>query len=373
MGAIDVRSARAALPAIRARTRRPAAVLELYEQWAGLAERVGASPFAHPGWIGTWAEVFGGGRLSVEAVERDGRLVAIAPFRPQATGVVSPTNWHTPQFELLAVDAEARAELATRLVARGRHRLDYSFLHEASDDLRALRDAATAADRLVVDRPMQRSLYVETDGDWEAYRGHVGSKQLREVRRRRRKLEAEGRVSVEFRRPEEDLDELLRDGFAVEGSGWKSERGTAIASDPDTLRFYTEVARWAAEEGWLVLGFLRVDGRVAAFDLCLEHGGSTYVLKGGYDPAFRAFAPRTLLLHDSLMRAFESGTRSYEFLGADEDYKRRWATGARERRRFQAFPRTATGRAGYAAWTVGRAAGRRALALRQGVARRVAA
>src|SRR3954451_207268 len=101
VGAIDAMSARPALPAIRARKRRPAAVLEPYEQWARLAERVGASPFAHPGWIGTWAAVFGGGRRSVEAVERDGRLVAIAPFRPQATGVISRTNWHTPQCELL--------------------------------------------------------------------------------------------------------------------------------------------------------------------------------------------------------------------------------------------------------------------------------
>jgi CelD/BcsL family acetyltransferase involved in cellulose biosynthesis len=110
---------------------------------------------------------------------------------------------------------------------------------------------------------------------------------------------------------------------------------------------------------------------VAAFDYCLDCGGRTYVLKGGYDPAFRAFAPRTLLLHDSLERAFERGARSYEFLGADEDYKRRWATGARERRRVQVFPRTVTGRAGYAAWTVGRRAVRRAVALRERAAPRL--
>jgi CelD/BcsL family acetyltransferase involved in cellulose biosynthesis len=367
VGAIDVMSPHAAVPASSARARAAPAALDLYEQWAGLAERSAASPFAHPGWIGTWAAVFGGRRLAVEAVERDGRLVAIAPFCSLRTGVVSPTNWHTPQFELLAVDAAARSELAARLVARARHRLDCSFLDEGSDGLAALRDAATAADRLVVDRPIQRSLYVEVAGDWDAYRGHVGSKQLRELRRRRRKLEAEGRVDVEFRRPAVDeLDALLREGFAVEGSGWKSEQGTAIASCAETRSFYTDVARWAAEQGWLILAFLRVDGRAAAFDLCLEQGGRTYVLKGGYDPAFRSFAPRTLLLHDSLVRAFENRMRSYEFLGADEEYKRRWATGARERRRFQAFPRTATGRAGYALWTAGRAAGRRALALREG-------
>jgi CelD/BcsL family acetyltransferase involved in cellulose biosynthesis len=371
VGAMDVSSPPVSLPRTRAWTPAAPAALDLYGEWAGLAERTSASPFAHPGWIGTWADAFGGGRLSVHAVRREGRLVGIAPFCTQATGIVSPTNWHTPEFGLVAEDAQARNELAAGLVERARHRLDVSFLSEGSDDLRAVRDAAAAANRLVVDRSIQRSAYVEIDGDWDGYRSEVGSKALREVRRRRRKLEAEGGVTVEFRRPGEDLDELLEQGYAVEGSGWKDEQGTAIASRPETRRFYTDVARWAAEQGWLVLAFLRVDGRVAAFDFCLEHGGRTYVLKGGYDPAFRAFGPRTLLLHDSLERAFALGMRSYEFLGADEEYKRRWATGSHDRRRIQAFPRTPSGLAGYAAWTAGRSAGRRVLALRERIAERV--
>jgi CelD/BcsL family acetyltransferase involved in cellulose biosynthesis len=197
----------------------------------------------------------------------------------------------------------------------------------------------------------------------------VGGKIMREVRRRRRRLEAEGSVRVDFVRPVERLQELLEEGLAVEGSGWKTERGTAIMSRPETYRFYLDVARWAADRGWLVLAFLRVDDRVAAFDLCLECGGRTYVLKGGYDPAFRAYAPRTILLHDSLERAFARRMSSYEFLGTDEEYKQRWATGMRERHRFQAFPRTATGCASYATWTVGRSAGRWALALRDRVPR----
>jgi CelD/BcsL family acetyltransferase involved in cellulose biosynthesis len=370
MGAVDALPPPAGVRAKTARSRTRPDDLGLYAEWAALAERAGASPFAHPGWIATWADAFGG-RLSVRAVRREGRLAGVAPFSEGPTGTTSPTNWHTPEFGLVAEDAQARDELAATLVARSRRRLDVSFLNEGSADLRAIREAAAAADRLVVERTIQRSRYVEIDGDWDGYRRHVGSKALREVRRRRRKLEAEGRVSVEFHTPGEDLDRLLADGFAVEGSGWKDRQGTAIASRPETRRFYTDVARWAAEQGWLVLAFLRVDDRVAAFDFCLEYGGRTYVLKGGYDPAFRAFAPRTLLLHESLERAFALGVRSYEFLGADEEYKRRWATGAHERRRIQAFPRTAVGVAGYAAWTVGRSAGRRALELRERVAERM--
>ena len=337
---------------------------DLYREWSELAERAAGSPFAHPGWIATWADAFAGRRLSVLGVRREGRLVGVAPFLACPTGIVSPTNWHTPQFGLVATDACARDELAAELVARAWHRLDISFLDAGSDDLRAVRDAAAGKGRIVVRRAIQRSLYVAADGDWDGYRRRIGSKALRELRRRRRRLEAEGKVTVDFVTPGARPDGLLEEGFAVEGSGWKNERGTAIASQPETHRFYTDIARWAAKRGWLLLSFLRVNGRVAAFDLCLECGGRTYVLKGGYDPAFRAFAPRTILLHDSLERVFARGGRSYEFLGADEDYKRRWATGARERLRLQVFPRTAAGLAGYAAWTVGRSAGKRAVALR---------
>ena len=63
----------------------------------------------------------------------------------------------------------------------------------------------------------------------------------------------------------ERLDESLRLAFELEGSGWKVEQGTAILSSPRTLRFYTEVGRWAAERGMLRLFFLRGDaGTVSA-------------------------------------------------------------------------------------------------------------
>jgi CelD/BcsL family acetyltransferase involved in cellulose biosynthesis len=347
-----------------------ATVESLQEEWAGLADRLEAPPFLHPGWIAAWCGEFADGRASVLAVRRDGRLAGLVPFMEASTGTVSPTNWHTPRFGLLAEDEAARRELCRLLVERARHRLDVCFLYSGSEDERELRAAAREAGHRLQIRTCQRSPYVDVDGDWQAYERRVPSKRLREVRRRRRKLEARGSVTVEFARPEPgELDTLLADGFRVEGSGWKSEQGTAILSSPQTTGFYTEVARWAAEREWLLLAFLRVDGEVAAFDMCLEAHGRVYVLKGGFDPALRSFAPRTILLHDSLRRAFDEGLRSYEFLGADEEYKLPWATGMRDCLRLQAFPQSATGIAGYLAYRFARPAAKRALELRQRLAR----
>ncbi|HEX8075666.1 MAG TPA: GNAT family N-acetyltransferase [Thermoleophilaceae bacterium] len=341
----------------------------LQEEWGELADRTHAPPFLHPGWIASWTDAFADGRLSVLAMRREERLVGIVPFVQRATGTVSPTNWHTPLFGLLAEDGRARGELADKLMAHTRHRLDLSFLETQSADLDACHQAAERSGYRTNVRTIQRSPYVEIDGDWDAYVAGVGGKIRRELRRRRRKLEATGHVSVEFAQPRREVAGLVAEGLEVEGSGWKSDRGTAIASRPETRRFYTEVATWAASRGWLLLAFLRVGGRVAAFDLCLEHDGRVYVLKGGYDPAYRAFAPRTILLHASLERAFARTMRSYEFLGTDEDYKLRWATGVRERRRFQAFPRTVAGVAGYLTHTAGYSAGKRLLGLRDRYAR----
>src|SRR5262249_37168835 len=114
-------------------------------------------------------------------------------------------------------------------------------------------------------------------------------------------------------------------------------RGTAIAADPATRRFYGDIAHWAARRGWLRLAFLRLDERPLAFDYCLEEQGVHYLLKTGYDPAYRAFAPGVLIRQDMIARAFSNGLARYEFLGADEPWKLRWTGMLSERRLLQAF------------------------------------
>jgi CelD/BcsL family acetyltransferase involved in cellulose biosynthesis len=96
-------------------------------------------------------------------------------------------------------------------------------------------------------------------------------------------------------------------------------------------------------------------------------GGSSYVLKGGFDPAFRGFAPGMLLTYESIRRAFEHGLSFYELCGDDAPYKLVWASSTRERVRFQAFSRSPAGRVNHLAWTHGRSGVRRAI----GMARRV--
>jgi CelD/BcsL family acetyltransferase involved in cellulose biosynthesis len=141
------------------------------------------------------------------------------------------------------------------------------------------------------------------------------------------------------------LDELLDEGFRVEGSGWKGAYGTSIGSRPATRRFYTEVARWAAERGWLRLAFLRLDGRAIAFDYCLEHEKTHYLLKTGYDSSYGRFAPGMIIRQLMLARAFSDDITTYDFLGVGSDYawKREWADAQQERLFLRMFAPTTLG------------------------------
>lgn len=330
------------------------AIAALRPEWDALADRLSAAPFLCAGWLDAWVRAFGAGRLELLAVRRDGRLAGLLPILWRRGAAVSPTNWHTPEFGVLAEDADVTRELAGALLARRSRRIDLSFLDGRSPELGELRRSATAAGHDVIARTVARSPYVEIDGDWERYSAGLRRKQRTEIARRRRRLEAEGRLSFELDDGAPRVQERLEEGFAIEGSGWKSERGTAIVSQARTLRFYGDVGRWAAEAGLLRMGFLRLDGRPLAFDLCLEAHGVLYLLKRGFDPAYRRFAPGALLTHESLQRAFARGLRSYEFLGTEDSYKRGWTTTVRERVRVQAFPRSPAGRLSFVAWRYGR-------------------
>jgi CelD/BcsL family acetyltransferase involved in cellulose biosynthesis len=315
----------------------------LAETWDDLADRCGADPFTRPGWIGAWWDAFGDGRLELLTLRRDGRLAALVPIQHVRGELHSPTNWHTPSFDLLAEDEDAAAELARAVFARKRRAVRLAFLLPGSTGLECSREAA--AGYRLLERPLEQAPYVDTSGSWDAYVEALGAKVVAELRRRRRRLEETGELTFEVADGTERLDALLDEGFAVEAAGWKGQdgTGTAIGVGDRTKRFYPAIARWAADRGWLRLAFVRLDGRALGFDFAIETGGVHSLLKTGYDESYRKLGPGKLLRFEMLRRAFEDGIDTYDFLGDFEPWKREWAQTAKPRLLLQAFRQTPAG------------------------------
>lgn len=322
------------LPVERLRSIEPIA-----REWDELADRTGASPFLRPGWFAAWLSAFGGGQQPVVlTVRRDGRLEAVLPLLV-GRRVRCPTNSHTPVFDLVAGDEDAAQAIVYDVLGVRAPQLDLTYLDSEGMLLRAWRelDAGRRMDFTV--RTQMRSPYVPLEGDFETFRAGLSRNFRKELTRHRKRLGEAGELSFEFTDGGDDLEAALDVGFELESSGWKAEEGTAIASRPDRVAFYREIAAWARERGWLTLAFARLDGVAIAFDFCIEQGGRVYVLKGGYDPAWKKFSPAYLLMEETIARAYASGAETYELLGDDAPYKLRLTDAVRERDHLQAFGR----------------------------------
>lgn len=316
-------------------------------EWDALADRLGAPPFLRAGWFEAWHRAYGQGELRVLEVREDGRLTGVLPVEVQDRGVRSATNSHTPLYGPLAEDADAERGLLAQLLELGGRTLELSYANRRAtwtgELEKLLRGASRAVRRSVLMETQAHPPYVLTEAGWDAYCATLSRKFVKDIRRRRRRLEEQGSVSIEVQRTLDGLDEALAEFFELEPSGWKEDAGTAIASRDSSPRFYADVARWAVSHDALRIYSLRVGGRAIAAEFDLDWAGARYSLKSGFSPEYRSYGPGQLLTYECLHDTFTEGLRSYEFLGTDEPYKMNWTDSTHELVRIRSFPRTVTG------------------------------
>ena len=316
----------------------------LTPDWERLAQHLNASPFLWPGWTTAWWQAFGKGRLEILTAYQNNRLAGVLPLYRLRGVLRSTTNPEAPQFGFLAANSMAGQQLSDALISQGARRIDLSLMQPADAAVLLAHATARADGYRVITDAVQQSPYIVVDGTtWDAYESGLRRKFRSELRRRRRRLEEEGRLTLEVCDGTERLDELLEEGFRVEASGWKEAHGTSINARPAARRFYTEVAHWATERRWLRLAFLRLNGRTLAFDYCLECNGIHYLLKTGYDPVYRKFSPGLIIRHLMLARAFSEGLVTYDFLGIPDSWKLEWTSEHHELLALHMFAPTARG------------------------------
>ena len=330
----------------RARKQAPPSFIaseQLVREWDELATRVQATPYLRPGWLQAWWLAFGKGELRIRTLRRKGRLAALLPVTEYRGALRSVSNYHSPRAGLLAEDLPAAIELARALYADNPRRVSMTSLDPAGSSFKACRWAAEAAGYKVISRPYQRSPYLDICGEWEEYESGLSRNLRLDLRRAHARLARQARISIDVVSGPGAVNEPLREAFATEAASWKGTRGTAIVSHANTLNFYTNVARWAAARGLLRLFFLRAGGRPLATYYALQDKSTCYLLKGGYDSAFRHYSPGKLLLHAVVEHCFAAHLSRIEFHGDADPYKLLWARAVHEQRRFEAFLPTAAG------------------------------
>jgi CelD/BcsL family acetyltransferase involved in cellulose biosynthesis len=250
--------------------------------------------------------------------------------------------------------------LADAVFARRPRQVAIAFLDAQRHDTAALEAAARACRYNVIVRELMRSPYIPLETDWESYERQLSRHLRGDLRRTRRRLEDQGEVSIDHYESSENLGKLLEDVFVVESRSWKAEARTAIVSHPRTKHFYEEITAWASERASLSVGILRIDDRPVAMELGIEEAGVHFAIKGSYDESYSRFSPGKLLLRSVIENAFTRGLKRIELLGAEDKYKRLWATESHIRMQLHAYVGSPIGWLQWTADAYGRPLARRA-------------
>lgn len=122
------------------------------------------------------------------------------------------------------------------------------------------------------------------------------ARQRRERDRLLRRLALFGPVRFEEAREPDAVREGLEEFLALEASGWKGRRRTALAQDRYRAAFAREAVNGLAERGQARVFTLWVGEDAAASLVVLESGGEAAAWKTAYDERFAAAGPGAIVL-----------------------------------------------------------------------------
>ncbi|WP_298256886.1 GNAT family N-acetyltransferase [Bradyrhizobium sp.] len=127
----------------------------------------------------------------------------------------------------------------------------------------------------------------------------LSAKKLKELRRQRNRLaEQHGAVRFEVARSVDEVAEAIEIFLALEASGWKGERGTALGQDEGDLNFIRRATRGLAETAQCEIVTMRAGETPVAAAVVLRHQDRAFYFKLGIDESFSRFSPGVQLTLD---------------------------------------------------------------------------
>jgi CelD/BcsL family acetyltransferase involved in cellulose biosynthesis len=230
------------------------------------------------------------------------RLIGLAPMIPvrRAYGIPLPAlvSAHpygtlcTPTLDRACAD-DAAAQLLQAAREAGAHAL---LLREVALDGATMKAFAEALGRdglapRILDAHVRACLDATADAE-ALLREALGGKKLKELRRQRHRLaEQDGPLSFDVARSPQDASRAIETFLALEASGWKGERGTALAQVDGDAAFIRRATRALAERGQCEIVTLRAGETPVAAGIVLRHLARAFFFKLGVDERFAKFSP----------------------------------------------------------------------------------
>lgn len=136
-----------------------------------------------------------------------------------------------------------------------------------------------------------------------------------------------------------DFDAAL----AIEAMAWKGASGTSIDADPRVSHVYEALGRLLGPQGRAALYFLRSGGKRIATLFAVEDQHTLFALKIGFDPTAATVSPGHLMILAVARDAEQRGLAELNFVGRDDEWKRKWTDRVHELVALRIYARNARG------------------------------
>ena len=281
------------------------------DRWHALTERaVEPNGYYLPAWE-LAVNASARGRTSVSALSawsdtaaaQDGtpRLIGLLPVvsmwrdcKIPLPALVSASPYGTLCTPLLDRDiaAEAVRRLMAEARAKGAHALILRDVSLNGAAMRSFREvlAQEGLRMRVMQSHFRACLDARRDAD-DLLRDALGGKKLKELRRQRSRLAEHGAVRFDVARTKDTVAAGIEIFLALEASGWKARRGTALRQDEGDAGFIRRATKGLAETGQCEIVTLHAGDTPVAAAIVLRHQDRAFYFKLGIDEGFAKFSP----------------------------------------------------------------------------------
>ncbi len=132
----------------------------------------------------------------------------------------------------------------------------------------------------------------------DVLRDGLGPKKLKELRRQRHRLAEHGAVHFNVARSPDDVAAAVELFLALEASGWKGARGTALIQNDGDAGFIRRATVALAATGQCEIAMLSAGDTPVAAGIVLRHQDRAFYFKLGVDERFSKFSPGVQLTLD---------------------------------------------------------------------------
>lgn len=304
-------------------------ISELAADWKRLAREEPA--FQSYGWNMAWAEHFGTGEksLAVFVLRRNRTVVGILPCyrKGRDLRLLGDT---TCDFQDVIAESDSDADKLLRaafaIAAKRGERFRFTKISERGRIRRLVHELGEIPGVMLFRKRYGRCPWFELGGSAEETLAKLKSSVRKRIRRALRRLDdlAPGHDFVMVQDTEASSQDIRRIGRLHQRNQHRKS-GESIFGDPRFCRFLVDVAA-SEDAGLRILEIRNADGETVAFDLGFEKAGRFQAYLGAYDEPYSVASPGMCLLHWQMDVLPLKGTRIFDFLCGEEEYKFDYAT-----------------------------------------------